>query len=140
MLMAIASWTLRKMPTTMVFPTFGTTMTTMTAFRYASLVLACIVFILSCQDYLDADDDNDGVLDVNEDNDNDGIPDYVDWEINGFRQPRHYKDTDGDGLPDLFDDDDDNDGIVDIKDPDANGDGILDKEQDQDQDGIPDYV
>ena len=54
--------------------------------------------------YNDADDDNDGILTINElpgDTDNDGIPDYLESNI---------IDTDGDGHFDFDDADDDNDG------------------------------
>ncbi len=55
------------------------------------------------------------------------------------------KDTDGDGIPDVDDDDDDGDGIPDVDDDDQDGDGIPDKTPDpknpdtidQDGDGIP---
>lgn len=50
------------------------------------------------------------------------------------------KDTDGDGIPDIFDEDDDGDGIPDDEDPDDDGDGIpdhQDPDKDDDGDGIP---
>jgi len=37
-----------------------------------------------------------------------------------------FRDTDGDGIPDKYDDDDDNDGIPDSEDWDDDGDGIAD--------------
>ena len=63
---------------------------------------------------MDADDDNDGILDTHEHEhaDNDGIPDVLDG------------DDDNDGIPDVFDDDDDGDGIPDDQE-DTDGDGIL---------------
>ena len=63
---------------------------------------------------MDADDDNDGILDTHEHEhaDNDGIPDILDG------------DDDNDGIPDVFDDDDDGDGIPDDEE-DTDGDGIL---------------
>lgn len=39
------------------------------------------------------------------------------------------KDTDGDGIPDIYDDDDDGDGIPDVDDPDDDGDGIDDEDE-----------
>jgi len=118
-------------------------------------------------DYLEEDDDMDGVLTEDEnpdpdgdgnpatgtppsDTDGDGTPDYLDTN-----------DLDGDGIQDIVDVDDDNDGILDIVelgfDPiqdtdndgtpdykdtdigvDANGDGIVDI-FDTDDDGIPNY-
>ncbi len=53
------------------------------------------------------------------------------------------QDSDGDGIPDLFDLDDDNDGIPDTVEGtgDADGDGIIDAlDLDSDNDGIPDIV
>ncbi|MBW1297895.1 DUF7507 domain-containing protein, partial [Aquimarina litoralis] len=83
----------------------------------------------------DSDDPNDSSdIDV----DNDGDPD--DPTIS-------YLDTDGDGLPNIFDLDDDNDGITDIEeqngDPflDTDNDGIIDSlDLDADGDGIYDYI
>ncbi|MFD0992436.1 T9SS type B sorting domain-containing protein, partial [Tenacibaculum geojense] len=95
-------------------------------------------------DYLDVDDDNDGIPDVAEGN----------------------VDTDGDGIPDSLDLDSDNDGILDVDeggngDLDTNNDGVIDEndngfvdedldgqaddsvdtdeEPDTDNDGVPDY-
>ena len=73
------------------------------------------------------DNDNDGVLDVDDpDDDNDGILD-VDEDVNGDGDYTN-DDTDGDGIPNVFDLDSDNDGIVDViegggEDPD--GDGVI---------------
>ncbi|WP_298767229.1 gliding motility-associated C-terminal domain-containing protein, partial [uncultured Polaribacter sp.] len=84
--------------------------------------------------YLDTDDDNDGILTADEDNNGDadfsnddenldGVPDYLDGT-----------DTDGDGVPDSIDLDDDNDGIPDLIE--NGGDNSLDS----DGDGIPDHL
>lgn len=62
-------------------------------------------------DYLDADDDNDNVLTINENHN------YT--AANGLS---NAQDTDGDGIPDYLDDDDDGDGIL-TRLEDANGDG-----------------
>jgi hypothetical protein len=84
-------------------------------------------------DACDPDDDNDGVLDVN-----DVFPlDPLDWQ-----------DADGDGIGDNADTDDDNDGVPDVDDAfpldptesiDTDGDGIGDNaDTDDDNDGVPD--
>ncbi|MEM8938836.1 MAG: Ig-like domain-containing protein, partial [Bacteroidota bacterium] len=75
-------------------------------------------------DYLDVDDDGDGILtkDENYDGDDDPTDD----------------DTDRDGIPDYLDTDDDGDGI-DTPDEDANEDGDLTND-DCDNEGIPDYL
>ena len=60
---------------------------------------------------IDIDDDNDGILDVDEgivDNNQDGIPDSS------------SVDTDGDGVPDGLDHDSDNDGIPDLRESNRN--------------------
>ncbi|OWY19766.1 hypothetical protein C7N43_11255 [Sphingobacteriales bacterium UPWRP_1] len=75
-------------------------------------------------DALDADDDNDSILTVNEDHNNNGLP--------------PDDNTDGDPLPDYLDNDDDGDGILTI-DEDANQNGIL-IDDDTDNDGTPDYL
>ena len=63
------------------------------------------------------------------------------FDTEGGSSSGGLKDTDGDGIPDIYDDDDDNDGIPDNEDPDANGNGIPDdQEKDTDGDGIPDYL
>lgn len=90
------------------------------------------------------DNDNDGVLDVDDpDDDNDGILD-VDEDINGDGDYTN-DDTDGDGIPNVFDLDSDNDGIVDViegggEDPD--GDGVIGTGPitDVDNDGLADDV
>lgn len=95
-------------------------------------------------DACDTDDDNDGVLDIDddfpldstrqnaEDQDNDGWPAGTDPDDNDDQNPGvAYLDTDNDGVPDLEDTDDDNDGVLDELDSaptsvDGDGDGIND--------------
>ncbi len=109
-------------------------------------------------DYLDDDDDNDGIPtadeDVNnngdltdDDSDGDGIPDYLDpldtdgdtipdlvEDANNDGNPAN-DDTDGDGTPDYLDTDSDNDGI-----PDSVEVGIRpSRPYDADRDRIPNY-
>ncbi|MBQ3497086.1 MAG: InlB B-repeat-containing protein, partial [Oscillospiraceae bacterium] len=122
------------------------------------------------------DTDGDGIPDVlDEDDDNDGIPDNedpnplvkdVDTNNSGSSSASSggggnstdntppLTDTDGDGIPDILDEDDDNDGIPDSEDADplvkdvtepelplldTDGDGIPDElDDDDDNDGIPD--
>jgi hypothetical protein len=85
----------------------------------------------------DEDDDNDGVLDVN---DNCTLIANAD-----------QADADGDGIGDVCDSDDDNDGILDLNDncptianpgqEDADGDGIGDLcDEDEDNDGVPNDI
>lgn len=88
------------------------------------------------QDYDDIDDDNDGILDVNEgrgsnnpngDEDGDGIQNWNDTNDDGNGGDgsiTSYIDSNGDGLPDVYDVD--NDGIPNHHDPDSDGDGIAD--------------
>jgi predicted outer membrane repeat protein len=67
--------------------------------------------------YLDNDDDGDGLLTVDEaksDSDGDGLADYLDNDDDGdgvLTQNEQGGDLDGDGLPDYLDPDDDGDGI-----------------------------
>lgn len=66
-------------------------------------------------DYIDSDDDNDGILTKNEDLDDDG--DFTN------------DDTDGDGTPNYLDNDDDNDGLPTSKEStteDTDGNGVVD--------------
>ena len=119
-------------------------------------------------DYLDVDDDNDGVLTkeedydgggpADEDTDGDGVPDYLDIDDDGDGIPTVREqlegtpkdsDTDGDGIPNYLDLDSDGDGIPDKVEAgsdggnpvDTDGDGIPDfQELDSDGDGIPDKV
>ena len=86
-------------------------------------------------------------------------PDNINWygcldDIPNDEEPcpqigdPNYPDTDGDGLPDICDDDDDNDGQNDDEDPcplipngntDTDGDGLPDEcDDDDDDDGVPD--
>ena len=112
----------------------------------------------------DPDDDNDGLLDVEElslgtdpldpDTDNDGVLDGKDAFA---KDPQEWKDSDKDGIGDNADLDDDNDGISDVEekrlhtDPykaDTDGDGLSDSEElklgtnpinpDTDGDGVAD--
>ncbi|WP_162179429.1 Ig-like domain-containing protein [Polaribacter sp. Hel1_85] len=87
-------------------------------------------------DLFDLDDDNDGILDIEEsgiylhdaDEDGDGIPNYLDTSDNtvGSNPGTDYTDTNGDGIPDVYDND---------------GDGIPNHfDLDSDNDGIPDLV
>ncbi|AUC80835.1 Calx-beta domain-containing protein [Lacinutrix sp. Bg11-31] len=91
--------------------------------------------------WLDTDDDNDGVDTINEDY---GDVDVSDGDVDstGNDDPTD-NDTDGDGIPDYLDDDDDNDGILTIdENADSNEDGIGfgGDAQDSDGDGLPDYL
>jgi len=92
--------------------------------------------------YLDNDDDNDGILTINEQPDD-----------NGNHEPEDAVDSDGDGIPDYLDDtfdvdDNDDDGIVDAIDIDDDNDGILDTDEygglnplaDADGDQVPVYL
>lgn len=74
-------------------------------------------------DYLDTDDDNDGVLTIDE----------LMFDASG-----NPIDTDGDGLDNYFDADDDGDGVLTINE-DVNGDGDPTND-DVDGDGIPNYL
>lgn len=92
-------------------------------------------------DNQDNDDDNDGILDVNEagkanDHDNDGIADAQDQDddndgVLDVNESGKANDHDNDGISDAQDQDDDNDGISDAKDS---------KPFDQDNDGKNDDV
>ena len=81
-------------------------------------------------DYIDIDDDNDGITDVNEnggidplgDCDCDGIPNYLDTNNSGCNFS--FTDCNGDGINDLFDWD--RDGVMNQVDLDSDNDGILD--------------
>jgi len=89
-----------------------------------------------CDDEVDPDTDEDGILDPSEDawgsdpedddSDDDGIPDAVEWGEDPDADPIH---SDTDGLPDVVDTDSDDDGR-----PDAD-EGV----GDTDADGLPDY-
>ncbi|WP_282069604.1 gliding motility-associated C-terminal domain-containing protein, partial [Olleya namhaensis] len=91
--------------------------------------------------WMDTDDDNDGVDTINEDyadtDDSDG-----DIDPTGDDDPTN-DDTDGDGIPDYLDTDDDNDGILtpdEYPDPNEDGIGFGDDAVDSDGDGLPDYL
>lgn len=116
------------------------------------------------QDYDDIDTDNDGIADINEaangnnpngDEDNDGIPNWADTEDNGDGgdgSRTDYTDSNGDGIPDVYDVDgdgapnhqeldSDNDGIPDIVEAggtDVDNDGLVDNPTDTDNDGLAD--
>ena len=113
-------------------------------------------------DYIDTDDDDDGVLDVEDafqfdeneqqDNDNDGTGDNSDTDDDNDTvldindafpfDENEQVDTDGDGIGNNTDNDDDNDGISDDDeggDQDLDNDGIPNsQDSDSDNDGIPD--
>lgn len=83
-----------------------------------------LLFHIELAKIVRADNDNDGVLNKDEDLDGDG-------EVSD-------EDTDGDTIPNYFDNDDDGDGTLTINE-DANGDGDPTND-DTDGDGIPDYL
>ncbi|MFD1062965.1 DUF6252 family protein [Winogradskyella litorisediminis] len=100
-------------------------------------------------DFLDADDDGDGVDTSAEtgDTDGDGTPNYLDNDDDGdsilssFENAAAGQDTDMDGILDYLDDDDDNDGALTVNEnPDPNGDGNPDDALDSDMNGTPDYL
>lgn len=87
------------------------------------------------QDFLDLDDDNDGIPDLSEngnnasmgDEDGDGFPnwiDVVDDGNGGDASTTNYTDADGNGIPDVYDRD--GDGVPNHFDLDADNDGITD--------------
>ncbi len=83
------------------------------------------------------DSDLDGILDyMDMDDDGDGIP-TIDENLNADSTAED-DDSDGDGIPNYLDNDDDGDGILTI-DEDTNGDGNY-LNDDFDGDGIPDYL
>jgi outer membrane protein OmpA-like peptidoglycan-associated protein len=102
-------------------------------------------------DFLDVDDDGDGVStkdELNEDgsfrdSDDDGKPDHLDVDDDGdgiptadeLNEDGTFRDTDGDGTPDHLDADDDDDGI--LTSDELNGDGTF---RDTDGDGKPDHL
>lgn len=94
-------------------------------------------------DYLDTDDDNDGILTANElmfdengnplDTDGDGISDYLDADDDGDGIPTIQEDLDGDGDP--TNDDTDGDGTPNYLDNDDDGDGVFTLYEDLNADG-----
>ncbi len=116
----------------------------------------------SVVDALDPDDDNDGVLDIDEgattgldpsaDHDMDGTPNYADETVPGFIDANNdgvddRVDRDLDSVPNQLDLDSDNDGIPDLVENataaqadalDANRDGLPDDMTDTDADGVLD--
>lgn len=102
--------------------------------------------------YLDNDDDGDGVLTIDEavdengnpvDTDGDGDVDYLDNDDDGDGLFSNFEtgDTDGNGVPDYLDNDDDGDTILTINEgADPNGDGNPIDALDTDGDGTPDYL
>lgn len=124
--------------------------------EFLTAISSCDVDADGIPNYLDADDDGDGIIDVdedldhngietNDDTDGDGIPNYQDSDDDGdgvLTQDEDNDhdgdvtndDSDGDGVPDYQDTDSDNDGIDDGSDPDADGDGV-DDDQEGDDDG-----
>ncbi|HNW51807.1 MAG TPA: gliding motility-associated C-terminal domain-containing protein, partial [Prolixibacteraceae bacterium] len=101
--------------------------------------------------YLDTDDDGDGVLTIdedvdhngtslNDDTDGDGRKNYLDNDDDGDEVLTINEDINQDG--NLLDDDTDHDGIPNFLDDDDDGDGILTRDElyDLNHDGIPDYL
>ena len=110
--------------------------------------------------YLDSDDDGDGVLTIdedldsdgdltNDDTDGDGIPNYLDNDDDGdgiltinedldSDGNLTNDDTDGDDIPNYLDNDDDGDSVL-TKDEDLNGNGDP-RDDDTDEDNIPNYL
>ena len=78
------------------------------------------------------DTDGDGFLDfLDADDDNDGIPTIFEFaDPNGDGNPADALDIDGDLKPNYLDDDDDNDGIA----------TIVEGNADRNQNGTPDYL
>ena len=103
-------------------------------------------------DYLDTDDDDDGILTIDEekdadgnplDTDMDGILNYLDTDDDGdsILTINETGDTDGDGVDNYLDQDDDGDGVFTIfENPDLNADGDPADAQDTDVDGVADYL
>ncbi|WP_422106244.1 hypothetical protein [Winogradskyella sp.] len=105
-------------------------------------------------DYLDPDDDNDGILTINEDGgtgnavitvdtDMDGIPNYLDPDDDGDGIDTANEDLDNDGDPNS--DDWDNDGLPNYLDNDDDNDTVLTADEylnndDFDNDGAPNYL
>lgn len=102
--------------------------------------------------YLDTDDDGDGILTADEavdadgnpiDTDGDGDVNYLDNDDDGDGVFSNFEtgDTDGNGVADYLDDDDDGDTILTINEnADPNSDGNPVDAIDTDSDGTPDYL
>jgi len=94
-------------------------------------------------DFTNDDTDNDDLANyVDFDDDNDGVhTKYENADINNDGNPNDAQDTDGDNTPNYLDDDDDGDGIL-TKDEnvDPNNDGNPSDAKDTDGDDIPDYL
>ncbi len=102
--------------------------------------------------YLDDDDDGDGILTADEAVDEDGNPidtdgdmdvDYLDNDDDGDGLFSNFEmgDTDGDGVANYLDNDDDGDTILTIdENADPNADGNPVDAVDSDMDGTPDYL
>lgn len=102
--------------------------------------------------YLDNDDDGDGILTADEaidangnpiDTDGDGDVDYLDNDDDGDGLFSNFEtgDTDGDGTNDYLDNDDDGDGILTSNEnADPNGDGNPADAVDTNSNGVPDYL
>ncbi|WP_431133664.1 DUF6252 family protein [Psychroserpens mesophilus] len=99
--------------------------------------------------YLDDDDDGDGILTINEAKDIDGNPidtdgdndvDYLDTDDDGdgVLTQNESGDTDGDGIPNYIDADDDGDSVLTVFE-DINNDGNP-VNDDTDADGTPNYL
>jgi hypothetical protein len=89
-------------------------------------------------DPLKSDTDGDGIKDGTEDSNHDGIVDAGESDPLDFCDPNATFldcDPDGDGIPNLTDDDDDCDGVLDVDDVDP-----FDPESDSDGDGLSDIL
>ncbi|MEL6559411.1 MAG: T9SS type A sorting domain-containing protein [Bacteroidota bacterium] len=90
------------------------------------------------RDWRDSDDDNDGILTVNEDANSNGnyADDQTQGQVGSVPDYLFFGDFDGDGIADVNDADSDNDGIPDLDED--NGESI-DPSGDEDGDGIPNF-
>lgn len=115
-------------------------------------------------DHIDLDSDNDGILDsieadnlpklTGKDTDSDGLDDALDVDqtlgqdanLDGVDDAFSLKDSDNDGMPDVYDLDSDNDGIPDSVEfqgkpaIDVNLDGTVDDIGDENNDGLADVI
>ena len=93
-----------------------------------------------------AEDRNQNGQPNDDDTDGDGTPDWLDADDDGdgiatLFEAADVRDTDGDGRPDHLDDDDDGDGTPTAEEsPDPNGDGDPADAADSDGDGRPDFI